>query len=311
MFAILLAAVSSAFLAQPKIAPDKPQQRIIDVHRHVPPVGSDDEAARRKALRSMDENGIALSVLYLNEPSDVRDWAAAAPKRFVASVAMPCWRNRDKSYYCFPKTDGWPDIRWLRREMARHRVQGLGEMLFNYSGIRPDDQRMWPYWALAAKYDVPVFVHTGLGPGPGQAREDQNCCVDYNPLLGNPALLRPILRKYPNLRIVLAHYGAGSPPEYPYFHDEALALMRDYKGVYVDLTVVSSVAPVDYYANELRGLIEAGFGDRILFGTDGMPPRPIIERLSAMTWMSTKQREDILYNNAARFLRLRSKERRS
>lgn len=311
MFAVALATIL-ANAAPPQITPAPAKDPILDVHRHAPPAGRDDDAARGKALQKMDENAIDVSVLYINEPSDIREWVAPAPKRFIASAAMPGWRNRDGTYYSFPDTKGWPDLRWLERQLAAHRIGGLGEMLFNYSGVRPDDARMWPYWALAAKYNVPVFVHTGLGPGPGQGpREDDNCCVDYNPLLGNPALLRPVLRKHPKLRIVLAHYGAGSPPQFPYFHDEARALMRDYAGVYVDLTVVSSVAPPEYYANELRGLINAGFGRRILFGTDGMPAHPIVERLLAMSWMSARQRRDILYDNAARFLHLSSPPRRS
>lgn len=299
------AAIASASSAPLLASPSEQRAPILDVHRHAPPVGSDDQAARRKALQSMDRNNIVQSVLYINEPSDVRDWANAGRNRFIASVALPCWRNRDDSYYCFPRTGGWPDLHWLEHELAAKRIRALGELLFNYSGVRPDDPRMWPYWKLAAKYDVPVFVHTGMGPGPGQGpREDQNCCVAYDPSLGNPALLRPILKKYPKLRIALAHYGAGSPPQYPYFHKEALALLRDYPSVYVDLTVVSSLAPTDYYAAELRGLIDAGFGDRIMFGTDGLPPEPIIQRLTAVSWMTAQQRRDILYNNAARFLRL-------
>lgn len=253
----------------------------------------------------MARTNVQTTLLYINEPSDIDDWVIESPGRFVASVAMPCWRNRDDSYYCFPDSGGWPRLDWLERELAARRVRALGEMLFNYSGVHPDDPRMRPYWALAAKYDVPVLVHTGRGPGPGQGpREDEGCCVAYEGSLGNPELLRPVLERHAGLRIALLHFGAGQPPEHAYFHDEALALLRDYPSVYVDLTIVSSVAPPEVYAAELRRLIDAGFGDRIMFGTDNLPGQPIVDRLAAMDWLSDEQRRAILFGNAARFLRL-------
>jgi predicted TIM-barrel fold metal-dependent hydrolase len=69
------------------------------------------------------------------------------------------------------------------------------------------------------------------------------------------------------------------------------------------------MAPPKVYAAEIRRLIDAGFGDRIMFGTDNLPPEPIIERLAAMSWMTRKQRRAILYDNAARFLRLTAKQK--
>ena len=291
--------------AESALAESAEQLPVIDVHRHAPRIGADDEAARQRTLESMRKNGIVRSVLYLNEPSDVETWIVASPGMFVGSVAVPCWRNRDQSYYCFPSGGGWPDLAWLERELSAGRVSALGEMLFNYAGISPTDPRIWPYWALAAKYDVPVFVHTGRGPGPGQGpREDDGCCVAYNENFGDPELLRPVLEHYPKLRVALLHFGAGSPPDHLYFREEALALMRDYPGVYVDLTILSSLAPAEVYAGELRWLINAGFADRIMFGTDNLPPEPILQRLAAMDWLTEPQRRNILYGNAARFLRL-------
>ena len=280
---------------------------VIDVHFHAPRLGEDDDSARRETLEEMQRNGIVRTVLYVNEPTDLDDWLDRSPASFVASAPMPCWRNRDESYYCFAETGGWPPLDWLERELAAGRIRALGEMLFNYAGVQPDDPSMSPYWALAAKYDVPVFVHTGRGPGPGQGpREREGCCVSYDASLGNPALLRPVLERYPDLRIALLHFGAGERPDFTYFHEEALALMRDYPWVYVDMTIVSSLAPSEVYAAELRKLVDAGFGDRIMFGTDNLPAKPILERLSAMEWLTDSQRRAILHDNAERFLRLGS-----
>ncbi len=299
---ISLLALVPAFGAATAPSAEKPIP-IIDVHHHVPFPDADDEAGRREVLETMRQNGIVLTLVSVNEPSDLDLWSNGTVGPFLAGVAMPCWINRDSTRFCFPETAGWPDLQWLERELSAGRIGFLGEMLFNYTGISPDDARMRPYWALAAKYDVPVLVHTGRGPGPGQGPRKPNCCPDYNAAFGNPDLLRPILARHPNLRIVLAHFGAGSP-DHPYYRDEALALLRDYPSVHVDITILNFLAPPAALSSELRGLVEGGFGKRILFGTDDMPAAPILARFAAIDWLNAEQRRDILHDNAARFLRL-------
>ncbi len=59
------------------------------------------------------------------------------------------------------------------------------------------------------------------------------------------------------------------------------------------------------------GLVEAGFGKRIMFGSDAsMWPQTIsigIEAIESADFLTEAQKCDILYNNAARFLRLGEK----
>jgi predicted TIM-barrel fold metal-dependent hydrolase len=56
--------------------------------------------------------------------------------------------------------------------------------------------------------------------------------------------------------------------------------------------------------------VEAGFGKRILFGSDQMvwpeALRIAIENVEAAEFLTLSQKRDIFYNNAARFLRLGS-----
>jgi uncharacterized protein len=62
----------------------------------------------------------------------------------------------------------------------------------------------------------------------------------------------------------------------------------------------------------LRRLVEAGFEQRILFGSDQMLwPHTIglvIETIESAEFLTEQQKRDILYNNAARFLRLSEEE---
>ena len=54
--------------------------------------------------------------------------------------------------------------------------------------------------------------------------------------------------------------------------------------------------------------MEAGFGKRILFGSDAMVwPQTIrvaIESIESAEFLTEEQKRDIFYNNAVRFLRL-------
>jgi predicted TIM-barrel fold metal-dependent hydrolase len=62
----------------------------------------------------------------------------------------------------------------------------------------------------------------------------------------------------------------------------------------------------------LRGIVEAGFGKRVMFGPDQMVWPGVIERAIAAVedapFLNEEQKRDILYNNAARFLRLSEAE---
>src|SRR5688572_10194006 len=131
---------------------DRPirDQPIIDVHKHASWPGADDAVAREALLTEMDAERIVLSVLYINEPSDVKDWLEAAPGRFIGGPAMPCPPTPEKPFYrCFAESKGWPDLTWLERETAAGKIGILGELLFVYTGDHPDDLKMAPYWALA------------------------------------------------------------------------------------------------------------------------------------------------------------------
>ena len=279
---------------------------VIDVHRHASWPGAEDSPALAQALAEMDANGIVLSLLYINEPGDVSGWLEAAPGRFIGGPAMPCPVTRAAPHFrCFADSGGWPDLEWLERGLRRGRIGLLGEMLFVYAGIDPRDSRMAPYWRLAARYDVPVAVHINRGPPPdSRVRRDGACCPDFNGEMGNPALLRPVLERHPRLRLILQHVGTGREPDIPPFDEEIFALLRDYPRVYLDMTILNSLSPAEAHERELRRLIDAGFGDRIMFGTDGQPAGPILRRLEAIGWLSVDQRRAILYDNAARFLRL-------
>ncbi|MEE2690727.1 MAG: amidohydrolase family protein [Pseudomonadota bacterium] len=289
-----------------------PSQPVINAHMHASWPAFDDAEYRAQVVQEMRDNNIVLAVLHVNEPSDLDDWSRAEPGLFVAGPAFPCPTNTgDLKHECFPGSGGWPPLDWLEQGLASGDIGAFGEMLFNYVGIAPDDPRMDPYWALAAKYDVPVFVHINRGPPAQSPARPDNCCPDFDADMGNPALLRPVLEKHPSLRISLQHAGFPALPRMGNidYWDETLSLMRDYPNVYADMTILNSIQTPEVHAAALQRFVAEGFADRIMFGTDNMPAAPIIARLEGFSFLTAEQRRGILHDNAARFLRLGEEQR--
>ena len=214
----------------------------------------------------------------------VADWRSKAPDVILPGVAFG--KRTDKS------------IEELRRLHAAGQLAVLGEVYIQYRGHRADDQRYEPYFALAEELDIPVGIHLGEGP-PAAARFPGY--EEYRASMGSPFLLEDVLRKHPKLRIYVMHY--ASP-----LVDEMIAMMFTHPNLYVDVSCNNWAFPRAQFHDALKRMVDAGFGKRILFGSDQMYwPDAIGEAIKSIeqaSFLSEAQKRDILYNNAARFLRL-------
>jgi predicted TIM-barrel fold metal-dependent hydrolase len=90
--------------------------------------------------------------------------------------------------------------------------------------------------------------------------------------------------------------------------DDLLALLWSYRQVYVEVGATAWALPEREFYRYLERLVEAGFGNRVMFGSDQMiwpgVIEPSIRRIERAPFLSDQQKRDILYNNAARFFRL-------
>jgi predicted TIM-barrel fold metal-dependent hydrolase len=88
--------------------------------------------------------------------------------------------------------------------------------------------------------------------------------------------------------------------------------MTVYPSVYADLGAINWIIPRAEFHRYLAALITAGLGKRLMFGSDQMYwPEAIewaIEGVNSASFLSDDQKRDILYHNAARFLRLSEEE---
>jgi len=216
------------------------------------------------------------------------------------TAAQWLWKKRNPDLFitglAFDGT-GFPDTAWLRQAFKSGKIKVLGEIAVQYQGIAPDSSVMEPYYALAEEYDIPVALH--IGPGPQGAA--YRGAPEYRMKLSDPLALESVLIRHPKLRLYVMH--AGWP-----FADAMIALMYAHPQVYVDLGVIDWTRPVAGFHDYLRRLMQAGFGKRIMFGSDQMVWTDAIsiaiENILSADFLTAEQKKDILYSNAKRFLKL-------
>jgi predicted TIM-barrel fold metal-dependent hydrolase len=199
----------------------------------------------------------------------------------------------------FDLKEGLISLDSIKLLIDKYKFIGIGEVANQYEGIGVDDKQMNPYYELAQELDIPIGIHMGSG-APGSP---MTITPNYEVHLSNPLHLEKVLKKYPKLRVYVMHYGEP-------FIDEMIAMMYHYPQLYVDIGGIQLTYPKTYfYEYHLKKLISAGFGKRIMHGSDAMVwPELIgksIDIINQADFLSHEQKADILYNNAARFLRMK------
>ena len=291
---LLIVVLISLLLSSPIKAQDK-RQPVIDMHMHSqtsiwaehrfcfpqpceaqPSAVKDPDELRPAALAAMDKYNVVLAVVS-GPRDDVLEWTAGAEDRFITGIMI----GR-------PDDIGYLELKEL---FESGRAQVLGELTLQYNAVPIDDPSVDPMLALAHKLDLPVHLHiAGLGGSP-----------DFPIHLGNPLRLSKVLRKYPGLRIYVEN--ASWP-----FLEEITSLMYTHPSVYADISTILHLTPRHVAYGYLKSLIDNGLAKRLMYGSDQMIwPEVIGETIEAIEnadFLTAEQKRDILYNNAARFLRL-------
>ncbi len=236
-------------------------------------------ALRDQSLAQLEKHNI-LAVISGSEKT-VAEWKTRGRDRVISAIG-----NIDL-----------PSIAALRAAHKAGHLQVLGEIVAQYDGVPPNDPRLEPYYALAEELDVPVGIHVGPGP-PGIAYvASPNMRIAHS----RATLLEDVLVRHPKLRLYVMH--AGWP-----FAEDMIALMYAHPQVYCDVAILDYAYPRSDFYPYLKRLIDAGFGKRIMYGSDQMIwPGSIDHSIAAIEqapFLSPQQKRDILHDNAARFLRI-------
>jgi len=190
----------------------------------------------------------------------------------------------------------------VRQSFVEKKYAVFAEVVIQYDGVSPSDPKFEPYLAVAEELDVPVGIH--IGPGPPGAPYFPDW-PNYRARLSSPLVLEEALVRHPKLRVYIMH--AGWP-----MLDDLLAVLWVHPQVYVDIGIIDYALPRKEFHRYLRTIVEAGFGKRVMFGSDQMNWPGMIEyaldSIESADFLTAGQKRDILYNNAARFLRLSKEE---
>ena len=138
-----------------------------------------------------------------------------------------------------------------------------------------DDPKIMPVYEMCEAYGLPIVVHTG----------------DYRYDFSNPERVVNVLKRFPNLKFIGAHFGGWSVWE------KALQMLPDFPNITVD-TSSSFYGLTQEKAVEI---IRAYGAERVMFGTDYplWTQQPEIDYLKRLD-LTEKEFEDILRGTCAR-----------
>lgn len=282
------------------------QTKIIDMHIHS--YTESDFGGREPATDHYGNKGAVNAAAHLSAT-----FAAFKKFNIVKAVvsgnpeSVESWAAKDngqiviKGILMFAPGDYGIDSIKFEQMIKDKKIEVFGEVAPYYSGTTLSDAAWQPYLRICEKYDIPVGVHTGGG--------DPGGTYSWSPKarlrLADPYLIEDVLVRYPKLRIYMMHAGGEDWPEH------AIRLMAYYPQLYIDLAVMLWVEPNTqrYIKGLLKNIKEAGYLNRVMFGSDQMIWPDAIERsirfLNGLSFLTKKNKEDILYNNAARFLKMK------
>jgi len=239
-----------------------------------------DEDVMRRSLEIMTRRNI----FAVTSGGRVAAWQTAAPDRIMPSLSLGM-------------RPGAPSPAEAMRLFREGRFAALGEVAVQYAGMAPDDPWLEPYWAMAAKQDIPVGIHIGTGA----VGTPYLFAERYRARLHSPLALEDVLVRHPDLRVYIMH--AAWP-----MLDDLLAVLWTHPQVYVEVGAIDWALPRVEFHRYLRRIVEAGFGKRVMFGSDQMIwPDAIeiaIESIESAGFLTAELKRDIFFDNAARFLRL-------
>ena len=225
--------------------------RVAEVAKRIGWSDPGDPAALAKTWAAeLDKHQVARAALIASVPGDEVSVAEAVrlhPKRFVGFFMVdPCARDADATLERAFTTLG---LRCACLFPAMHR----------YSLA---DERVVKVFEAAVKYKAAVFVHCGALTVGVRSKLGLSSPFDWR--LGDPLGVAALAARFPQVPVIIPHFGAG-------FFREALMALDQCRNVHLDTS--SSNAWMKYYPGlTLDGVFRQALAvagpQRLLFGTD-------------------------------------------
>ena len=265
--------------ADPLQAP--PSFQNLDCVDPLMPATSDEEMQDEVIKRIQKFN---MTMVAFGDAGVLHSWVKAAPPgRIIPGIGISDAASMTVEAFRDSLTNGFYKV--------------MAEVAPQYQGMSPSDPSLDPYFAVAEELNVPVGIHMGTG-GNGMANVQGS---KFRASMGNPYLLEDLLARHPKMKIWVMHAG------YPML-EEMIGLMGANAYVYLDISGFIWSYPLDEIHYYIKRLVQAGFGKRIMYGTDFMMWPRLFETsmgvIEHAQYLSEEQKRDILFNNAVRFFRM-------
>ncbi|MFQ5722114.1 MAG: amidohydrolase family protein [Candidatus Aminicenantales bacterium] len=172
------------------------------------------------------------------------------------------------------------------REVKKYIKRGAkGIKLYpSYNHFYPNQSTLYPVYALAEEYRLPVLVHTGSSVFKGSK-------IKY----ADPIHLDEVAADFPNLKLVMAHSGRGL------WYEKALFLARLHPNLYLEISGLPPQHLLRYFPDMEKYI------DKFVYGSDWPGIKTINFNVEAIKKLplAEKSIKKILYENAAQILRLK------
>jgi predicted TIM-barrel fold metal-dependent hydrolase len=245
---------------------------IVDVHAHCWPLGcfsgefiADARRMRVSAVNletpyhryraELPANELVVSIVFGGkarhsgvwiDDADVADYVAQDPEHMIGFMSVD------------PTQPEWENELHAGREELQ--LRGI-KLLPMYANFYPQDSRLDPLWSYAAKYDLPVLLHTGTT---FVSKAPIDCTL--------PRHLDEVARRFPEVKIILAHLG------HPY-EGETVAVIRKHPNLYADVSALF-YRPWQLF-HSLMLVHEYNVWEKLLFGTD-FPVTTVAETVAGL-----------------------------
>jgi uncharacterized protein len=179
-------------------------------------------------------------------------------------------------------------LQLVRTYIEVYRFRGI--KMYPALGFYPFDERLDGVWKYAEDNQIPVLVHASRGgvfgrlkiteamrKHPLTGKRIEGGPKDFTDAYSDPDNYREVLKKYPNVKLCLAHWGGGSEwkeylssrwpaPQEESWLSKVSNMMRDYPNVYTD---VAYTACDKAFHPLMKVLIETPeLRNRIMYGSD-------------------------------------------
>ena len=157
------------------------------------------------------------------------------------------------------------------------------------TGVRPDDERMFPIYEKVIEHDRILLIHSGTGPSLKGYKEKTMH-------MSGAEFTGKMLKRFPQMKVVVPHLGFDES-------DAFFAMMEKFPNLWMDTTMVVA----GFFPVEIPWEMIEKFSDRVLYGSDfpNIPYEADTEiRALLFSPLSETAKRKILSENARKLLRI-------